>query len=414
MARLLPLALVALFVCSLPAVAVSGTIVPTVEPAVDRPTGSQAAVDPEAIDWLGLSDGPATSGEGYVVTDLGAALTADSNRLEARYATHHVDARMENAASDAERRAIVREEASRLSEAVDRLRERERTAYTEYYEGERSERELLTELAVVHTNAAVLDTSVATLERHAVDTPGVSIDSELETMEFETRILQGPVRERVAERVYGAADPTRVHVETDGEGVVLALVDGDQFYREAHRPDQRDRDADPQYSSLGRSEDRIAERYPSIFPAARWSYSEVGHDTHRGSGTYSEGSLTVFLDTGTGEVYREFQTLRLDRLDTEVVGTETEDGVTVTVSGTVPGGPAKVTLTDAETGAALSGEVLLNDRVVGETNGEGAVWFVSPRDPMTGTATVGSTSVEFTVAEEAGSQGTARAADEGS
>ncbi|KYH25205.1 hypothetical protein HAPAU_27890 [Halalkalicoccus paucihalophilus] len=410
MTRLLPVILAALLVCSLPAVAVSSALAPAVGTGLDRSTGSQAAVDAAAIDWLELSEGPAASGTGYVGVDLGAALSEDSNRLEARYANHRFDARMEQAGSDAERRAIIREEADRLLEAVARLRERERTAYTAYYEGNSSERELLATLAEVHANAAVLEASVTTLEEQTADTPGVSLDSELEAMETETHTMQGPVRERVAGMVHGEADPARVHVETGGEGVVLAMIDGDRFYREAHRMDRRDLDAEPQYSSLGQSEDRIAELYPSIFPEARWSYSEVGYNTHRGTGTYSEGSLTVFLDTRTGDVYREFKMLRLDQLDTRVVETNTTDGITTTVSGTVPGGPAKVTLADAETGAALSGEVTINDRTVGTTD-DGPVWFVAPRGSMTVTATVGGDEVEFTVDEETASQGTVRAAE---
>ncbi len=396
MTRLLTLALVALLVCSLPVLAVPGALGPD-SGATDAE--ERAAMNGESIEWLTLSEEPAASGEGYVVIDLGAALEHDANRLEARYESHRIDARMENAGSDAQRRAIIREEASRLSESISELRERERTAYTQYYRGERTERDLLAELAVIHTTAAVLDESVSALDGHAATTPGVSLDSELEAMEVRTLTMQGPVRERVAEMLRGEADPTGVHVETNGEGVVLAVVDGDRFYREAHRIDNRDPDADPKYGSLGQSEDRIAELYPSIFSEARWSYSEVGHGTHRGTGTYSQGSVTVFLDTGTGDVYREFRTLRLDRIETATVGEKTNGGVTAAVSRTAPGGPAKVTLTDADTGAPLSGEVVINDRTVGETDAGGVVWFVAPHDPMTIEATVGTTPIELRVSE---------------
>lgn len=413
MTRLLALVLMTLLVCSLPTLAVPTSVGPGSSSEI---SGSQATIDGEVIDWLTLSDGPAASGESYVAIDLGAALDDDANRLEARYDDHRIDARMEAADSDAERRAIIREEASQLSQSVAELRERERTAYMQYYRGERSERELLAELAVVHANAAALDESITTLDEHAAATPGVSLDSELEAMEVETLTMQGPVRERVADMLRGETEPTRVHVETNGEGVVIAVVEDDRFYREAHRPDHRDPDADSQYTSLGQSENRIAELYPSIFSDARWSYSEVGHSTHRGIGTHGQGSLTVFLDTGTGDVYREFQTLRLSQIDTTTLDSKTEAGVTVTVSQTVPGGPAKVTLTDAETDAPLSGEVALNNRTVGRTNADGEVWFVAPRDPMTVSISTGSTSVELTVSEESSSQGTARtdSDDEGS
>lgn len=396
MTRLLVLMLAALLVCSLPAVAFTGSLDP--EPASDGAT-RHGAVDGESTDWLTLSDGPTASGDGYVAVDLGAALADDSTRLEARYDDHRIDARMEVAESDAQRRAIIREEESRLSEEVTRLRERERNAYSEYYEGERTERELLSELAVIHTSAVALAESISSLEEHAAATPGVSLESELDAMEVETLTMQGPVRERVAEMMHGEADATRVHIETDGEGVVLAAVDGDQFHREIHHADNRDPGAEPEYTSLGQSENRIAELYPSIFPDARWSYSEVGYGTHRGIGNHAQGTTTVYLDTGTGEVYREFQTLRLNRIDTAAVASETDDGVELTVDRTVPGGPARATVTDAETGAAISGEVALDGRTVGETD-DGEVWFVAPRDSVTVTASVGPVEVELPISQD--------------
>lgn len=406
MSRLLSVVVAALLVCSLPAFAVPGA--GGLEPTARESPVSYAALDAEGIDWLTLSDGPAASGGGYVGIDLGAAIDDDANRLEARYENHRIDARMEAANSDAERRAILREEASQLSGSVAQLRERERTAYAQYYRGERSERELLSELAVVHTNAVVLSESVSTLEGHAEDVPGISLSSRLETMEVETLTMQGPVRERVAKMLHGETDPTRVYVETDGNGTVLGIIDGDRFHREIHRADHRDPDADPRYTSLGQSEDRIAELYPSIFSEARWSYSEVGYGTHRATGHHPRGSLTVYLDTATGDVYREFQSLRLDRTDTTVLDTKTKAGATLTVSRTVPGGPAKVTLSEAETGAPLSGEVALDGRTVGRTNADGEVWFVAPRGSMAINASTGSTPIELTISEETAGQGTAR------
>ncbi|ADJ13767.1 DUF7096 domain-containing protein [Halalkalicoccus jeotgali] len=410
MSRLPALVLTAILVCSLPALGVPGAIGQSPAPAIGSPAGAQPAIEGGSIDWLALSEGPAASGEGYVAIDFGATLADDSSRLEARYDEHRVDARIENADSDAQRRAIIREESDQLEESVAQLRERERAAYAAYYESQRTERDLLAELAVIHTNAVALEAAVASIEDHDATTPGVSLDGELEEMEVATRTMQGPVRERVAAMIHGEAEPTRVHVESDGDGVVLALIEGEQFHREAHRLGNRDTDAEAQYTSLGESEERIAELYPSVFSEARWSYSEVGHGTHRGTANHPQGSLTVFLDTATGDVYREFQTLRLDRLDTETAVVETGDGVTVTVGLTAPGGPAKVMVTATGSGAALSGEVTLNDRVVGETD-DGTVWFVAPRDSVTGAVNAGGEEIEFTVPGDSADQESARATE---
>lgn len=397
MARLFPLVVAVLLVCSLPAVAFPGVVN---EPVASEPRSQQTTFEEGAVEWLTLSDGPAASGDGYVTIDVGATLDDDANRLESRYDDHRLDARMEAADSDAERRAILREEESRLSQSVEQLRDREQAAYTGYYEGDHTERELLSELAIVHTNAVALDDSIATLEEHANDVSGVSLTDRIETMEVETLTMQGPVRERVAEMLRGEADSTRAYVETNGEGVILGVVDGGDYHREAHRIDHRNPDGESQYGSLGQSEDRIEELYPSVFSDARWSYSEVGYGTHRGVGNHAQGSLTVYLDTATGEVYREFQTFDLGSTETTLIEEETDAGVDMAVSQTVPGGPAKVTLTDAGTDAPLSGEVALNNRTVGTTNEAGEVWFVAPRDSMTITATVGSTEIELAVSED--------------
>lgn len=410
MTRLLPLALAALLVLSLPAIAVPGSVGP--QASTDGAGGSATAGDAGAIDWLALSDEPAVSGDDHVTVDVSATLEDDSDRLEARYDDHHVDVRVENADSAAQQRAIVREEESRLLASITDLRERERAAYVGYYRGDIDEHELLVELAMIHTSAVMLDESVSRLEESADEVPEVSLGSELGELEVETLTMQGPVRERVAEMLRGETEPERVHVESDGNGVVLALVDGDQFHREVYRDDNRDPDAEPQYTSLGQSEDRISELYPSIFPEARWSYSEVGESTHRGTGNHAEGSLTTYLDTGTGEVYRESQTLHLDGIETTTVGTDSDEGVELTVSGTLPGGPAQATLGDAETGEALSGEVRLNDRAVGETD-DGTVWFVAPRGSVTIAATIGEADVEVEIPEGDVSQDVTSTGDEG-
>lgn len=397
MARLLPLVVVSLLLCSLLLIAIPSVVG---EPAAPEPMSQQAMFEEDAPEWLTLSDGPAASGDGYVTIDIGAALDDDANQLESQYDEHRLDARMEAADSEAERRAIIREEESRLSQSVEQLREREQTAYTDYYEGKHDERELLSELAIVHTNAVALEDSISTLEDHAGDVSDVSLTTQIETMEVEALTMQGPVREQVGEMLRGETDSARVHVETDGEGVVLGVIDGGEFHREAYRADNRNPDGETQYGSLGQSEDRIEELYPSVFPDARWSYSEVGYGTHRGVGKHAQGSLTVYLDTATDDVYREFQTFDLDRTETTLIEEETEDEVNVSVSQTVPGGPAKVTLTDAETDAPLSGEVTINDRTIGQTNDAGEVWFVAPRDSMTIVADVGDTEIKLTVSED--------------
>lgn len=393
MKGVLPLVLAALLVCSLPAMAVPGG------QSLDRAAPPSPGAGPAAVadgDWLAPADG-AASGSGHVGIDASATFDADATRLASRYDAHHLDVRLERAGSDAERRAIVREETRELERAVVALRERERDAYGAYHAGELDERGLAVELAAVHSSAVELDRSVSALSDHVETVPGIDRESTFEAMEVETETMQGPVRERTADALRGEIDPTRVYVEANASGVVLATVEDGYFYREAYRSDARDPASEPRLHSLGESEERIAELYPEIFPAARWSYSEVGYGTHRGAGTYAEGTITVYLDRATTDAYREYLTLRLDGVETTTLGSETEDGVRLGVEGTVPGGPAVVSLVNAGTDAPLSGAVSVDGRQLEGTDDEGELWIVLAREPMTITASVGSTTIELTV-----------------
>ncbi|WP_122087965.1 DUF7096 domain-containing protein [Halalkalicoccus subterraneus] len=406
MDRLVSLAFVVVLVCSLPAF---GSVGPTEPRPVDSEGDVRTTIDNGTAEWLALADGPSASGADRVAVDVGTTLADDTSRLDGRYERHRLDVRLEAAEADDEQREIIREETEDLSESVAQLRERERTAYTEYYEGERSERALLAELAVVHTRAVALGESIAILEDRAVGLSDTAIEEKIERMSVEARTMQGPVRERVADVSRGEAESTRVHVETDGAGVALAYTDDGRFHREAYRPDNRNPDGATQYASLGQSEERISGLYPSAFADARWSYSDVGYGTHRGVGSHDRGTMTVYLDTATGEVYREHQSLRLDRIETMTVERELNGSVAMTVERTVPGGPASVTLSNAETSEPISEPVDLNDRAIGETDGDGVLWFVAPRDSMTVTATADGTPVEVDISEDSLGQGTARA-----
>lgn len=390
----LPLALAVLLVCSLPAAAAfPGGTAP--EPA--HPPSGDASPALEDGDWLAPAGDGVASGSGHVAIDASATLAADASGLASRYDEHRLDVRLERAGSDAERRAIVREETNELERAIVQLRERERDAYRAYHAGEIDERGLAVELAAVHSNAVDLQRSVSSLSDHVGSVAGIERGSEFEAMMIETETMQGPVRERIDGALRGELDSTRVHVEADASGVVLATVEDGYFYREAYRTDARDPAAEPRLHSLGESEERIAELYPEVFPAARWSIREVGSGTYQGVGTYAEGTITVYLDHATTDVYREYLELRLDGVETASLENETEDGARLSVEGTAPGGPAVVSLTNADTDAPLSGVVSVDGQRLGSTDDEGELWLVLPHEPTTITVSVGSTTIELTV-----------------
>lgn len=383
----------ALLVCSLPAVASTGGA------PLDRgapPSPGLAPVGAVDDSWLTPSDGDVASGSGYVVIDASATIDADADRLESRYEAHRVAVRFDQADSDAQRRTIVREATETLESDVAQLHERERQAYRAYHAGEIDERRLAVELATVHATAVVLEGSIESLAGRAETVPDAPHDT-LEALEARTATMQGPVRERVAHALGGEIEPTRVHVEADENGVVLATVGDGRFYREAYRADAHDPGGETRLASLGESEQRVSELYPEVFSAARWSYAEMGHGAHRAVGEYSQGTITVYLDRSTTDVYREHLELRPERVDVEPVGSQVEDGVRLNVEASAPGGPAVVSLARADDGAPVSGRVAVDGRELGETDDEGRFWIVLSDEETRITASVDSTTVELTV-----------------
>jgi hypothetical protein len=385
----LAVALAALLVCSLPAMAVPG----------GTPVGHDGpqAVGAPDEEWIEPADDPVANGVDTAGIDVSATLDNDAIRLESRYETHRLDARLDRADSDAERRAIIREETAALSDTVEELRERERDAYRAYADGEIGERELLIELATVHATGVVLEEAVEGLVEHAEGVPDAAAEDEFEAMAVETETVQGPVREQVVDALRGETDRTRVYVESDGGGIVLASVGDGSFHREADVVDARDPAGEPVLESLGDSEERIAELYPEIFADARWSYSEVGHGVHRSTGEYSAGTITVYIDQSTADVFREHLTVGLDEVETTPLGSETEDDARLAVEGSTPGGPLVISLDDASADVPLSGQITVDGTYVGETDDEGELWVVAPREEVTITAVVGSTTIELTV-----------------
>lgn len=391
MKSVLALAMATLLICSLSVAAVPGG------QSLDRDRASTTvASDVEDGDWLAPSSSD-TNGSASVGIDASATLNADATRLDAHYDTYRLDARLERAESDAERRTILNEETERLGRTVEALREHERETYRQYRNGRIEDRELAVELATIGSSANALEGSHEALAKRVKSAPEVDRSDELEEMKVEIATMQGPVRERTAEALRGEIAPVRVHVEVGANGVALATVADGQFHREAYRGSARNPEGDRRIHSFGESEERITELYPELTPRALWSYEEMGYDTYRTTGTYSEGEITVYLDRATTDVYREELILDLDHVETTPLESETANGMRLSLEGTTPGGPAVVSLVNNETGAPVSGEITVGDAPLGSTDDDGEVWFVLPDERTTITASNGSTTIELTV-----------------
>ena len=96
----------------------------------------------------------------------------------------------------------------------------------------------------------------------------------------------------------------------------------------------------------------------------------------------TEGSLTVYADGATRNVYRENQVLLLDRLPEIETVRAIRENVSVSVTPTASGGPVLVNVTRPAVGnestTPLDTVVRVNDHTVGRTGGDGTIWLLAP------------------------------------
>ncbi|PSP80677.1 hypothetical protein BRC88_05580 [Halobacteriales archaeon QS_4_69_225] len=324
--------------------------------------------------------------------DVAASVSANAAGVRSTFSTVSFRRTYDDADTDADRRAVVRNGTERLAGRVDALERREQRAIEAYARGETSREDLFRTLAAIDAEAEARSSTAAELRDRAADL-GMGAEAErLSALRIRLVPLQGPVRAEITEGLNG--ERTRVHAEAAGGGLVLATVQEDEdgnpvYLREAYDPGIRSVGPDDRYEGdVGAVFDRLGEIYPWVnggdigvadanfisADAARLYSITYEHD---------HGRLTPYLDGGSNRVVRETQRLRVATLPTESrnltadpnSGSET---LRVRVETTYPGGPLGVTAFDAATGERVDARVAVDGTVVGSTDGE-RLWTVAPR-----------------------------------
>jgi hypothetical protein len=362
------------------------------ETTADPDRSMAVLATPNTSEYLAPSaDDIERSGNHTAGLDVAAAVEADAGGLESAYLGETLERRYANAATDAEREAVVEDGADRLAARADELRGTERSAIRQYSEGTIDARELLRTLTVVSRTAGRTIDRLEWLETRATR---LGMDAEADRAATERVGLvptTGPVRAELADAAVGSG-PVRVYVETAGDGIVLAAVDGDDgtYLREAHDPSARDPRTPDQY---GGSPLLALERMERVYP---WvtennlgvSASPIGPTfdrVYRFSIPHPHGELETYLDSGSEAVTVEFQRNDLDSLPTETTRT-TANGLRLVVETTRGGGPVGVSALDDTTGDPVDATVELNGDPVGTTDSD-RLWAVAPRGPVTVNAT---------------------------
>lgn len=331
-------------------------------------------------------EGPVTENYTSVDLDFAASMALSNERVASQYQVSLVELQLEQVQTEQARGAIVGAYLDAAVEELTALHAAEERAVDRYRRGEISAETLLVKLATIDRRARAIDDALTRIEdagtplrrsiRDRIRNIGLGLDS------FKT-----PVREHVAAaatgELKGGVNP--LHVAASSNGVVVEMLDGPEYYRNAIRFDNRAPGSVDQFEDYVDFQNRVSELYPWAQASFQGGISidvYPGWNLYRATGRHPQGTLTVYADGGTRDVYREHQVLLLDRVpQLESVRAVTED-VSVSVTPTASGGPVLVNVTRPATGNAsatsLDAVVRVNDHTVGRTGDDGVIWLLQP------------------------------------
>lgn len=319
-----------------------------------------------------------------------ATLQSGHAQLSTSYQLKRVEARLAAAESDAERRAILENATSRANERLRALQQRERTARSQYADGEITTTEYVLALGSIHAEASELSAAIGstgtegTLYAYAGSLSSNSdIRPQLSRIRTQLVALEGPVRALAASVIHGDRDTVRIHVTT-GNGVMLSTIQGDRYLRETYRPDN----LVDETAEFGDVQGLVSDYYPWVqnntIGGAQFTLS--GQYASQYTANHPHGTLAVWVSAASDRIYLERQELTLEQLPADAEVTNTANNTTLSTSRTYAGGPLLVQVQNA-TGSPVEATVSLDGATLGETGDDGRVWVLSPAGDYSVTAT---------------------------
>ena len=341
--------------------------------------------------------------------DVSGAIALDERGLRARFREHRLDGRFGATTNTTARQAELRTTATHIESRIVRLRERQSTVITAYNNGSLSDQEFLRSLARIDKAADGLATATDRVAARASSIPESSINGQpaarwARNKQIELSPLQGPVRNRIAQTLRGNStepinipsnldriaptpnerlEPLSVYIETSQHGIVLAMVDGGQYYREALLLGQRNATG----SALNTT-NAVRTQVGALYPWATNNSAYAGLSTDRKTRlaqytlSHDHGQLTTLLNQSSGRVIAEQQRKSLSRMPTATSLMAAEKSFQLWVNRTYPTGPLDISLMTPE-GQPIKGTIAINDRPIEQTGEDGQLWTITPAETLT-------------------------------
>jgi len=325
--------------------------------------------------------------------NFGARIEASDGTMSAALESSAFQNRIATLSGERKERAIT-DRLQRLEDHVVALRASERAAVRAYARGETSAENLSTALVRSHTEAAVID---STLTRLARQSDSDSNEGFARALRFRLNTFRSPLRQRLTETLRNGDDAVRISVRASDNGYVLGATDDGTYYREALRYDNRRPDG-PKAITSG---EQLGDRQEEVYNVSSFGYQQY----YQGAGAYvgrmvydfPDGEIRGFFDGGTGDVFFERNTYRLDDMERTEAVNVTNDSARLVVERTFFDGPIRITVVNPETGNPVDTTVRVAGNRVGSTGADGTLWVVEPAMPYVVSVTVNGTVVSDSV-----------------
>ncbi|MDJ1432506.1 hypothetical protein [Halostagnicola sp. A-GB9-2] len=404
MTNAMPALLALLLVFSLPAMAVSAANPSAAGSHVDEryEATTVQSVEPTALDGttnrLELTGETRTDTVDYSTT-LGTELATADDELRSEYDRYTIlDHEFDEATSD-EQISMIRSAREYVQNRTNELEDRSHTAAAAHANNEISSEQFIQKLIRNHNEANSLADTIDEIDDKEDQILGYSID--LTEDEHRLDMQQGSVRSLADGTTQETATGQTIEIETSENGYQLETIVDDTYVVETTRFDNRDRDGWDEFDETIDAFHHTEDLYPWAAEDGETSFRDRNEDPanfYHAEISHSQGVLSTFLDSNSGEIYHEVQELSLDSLPISETTTETDNGLVLTHNETPSNGPIEIIVNDSESDDPVESATVSIDGIeAGETDDEGTIWLLPPDEEYTVEVEANGGEVELTI-----------------
>lgn len=419
MRYLLPVLMVVLVVTASVTV---GTPAPTPETASaaatrDAPDGiiEPIATSRNTTNYLALSGGGNERTRfGNASLDLGAAVAADSARLEEAFVSETAVGRFRSAPNTSAKTAVLQQISRELGNRTLALRQSQRRTIQQFDDGRISAEVVLRRLSTGDARARSIERGALRLQAIARFTPRYTtpfnVTSRLNNVKQRAGLFYTDPRQSVRASLVGQRNTKHYLLKSGGSGIVLAGTDSrrQRYVRDAFIDNRFEQSGSDRFDGdIGTALDFVQDLYSWAGSDSNQRGPDSDIDSmlesvYQVSITHRHGELLTYLDGSDAEVFMEVQQKRLPRLPvTESVSeTNTTADLTIRANMTHVTGPMQLAVRDATTDVPVDARITVDGQFVGTTGDDGDIWTIQPEETVRVEATADGDRVAFTLVRD--------------